>query len=117
MNEKISQKLDEIEAEMKKVGLWLDITADLQAKLDAGEVKSFLDVPDFAVWLRFIFLPQAKHACKANRFPADSQVGLMAARQYAYHSNMVEAQRLICLLGEFDQLVVACNHAQPKSKQ
>jgi hypothetical protein len=37
--------------------------------------------------------------------PKDSQVGIMAMRQYDYHSSVPEAHRLVSLLHEFDELV------------
>nr|WP_261361997.1 hypothetical protein [Humisphaera borealis] len=37
--------------------------------------------------------------------PIHSQVGLMAMRQYDYHSHVPEAQGLLKLLQDFDELI------------
>jgi hypothetical protein len=52
-----------------------------------------------------IFLPDARNAVQTNTLPSDSQVGLMALRQYDYHSSIPEAHPLMQLLNEFDDLV------------
>ena len=81
------------------------MSPDLQAALARGEITSFLDAPSFELWLQCIFLPNARSAIDTNSLPDDSQVGLMAMRQYDYHSSMPEAQPLVNLLHEFDGLV------------
>jgi len=98
-------KLDEIEAEMKKIGFWQDNPPDLQAVFASGEMRSYLDAPSFELWLQCIFLPNARHAVQTETLPGDSQVGVMAIRQYDYHSIVPEAQRLAGLLHEFDKMV------------
>jgi uncharacterized protein YqcC (DUF446 family) len=96
---KVSAKLDEIELEMKRIGYWAE-------NPPAFEVKSFLEAPSFELWLQCIFIPRAREAAAANSYPSSSQVGLMAMRQYDYHSYVEEAQSLLRLLGEFDQIIV-----------
>jgi uncharacterized protein YqcC (DUF446 family) len=101
----LSQKLDEIEAEMKRIGYWSESPPDLQAQADRGELRSYLDAPSFESWLQALFLPNARHSVETNTLPPDSQVGLMAMRQYDYHSVVAEAHGLMNLLYEFDDLV------------
>jgi len=98
-------KLDEIEAEMKKIGFWTKNPPDLQAAYGSGRMRSYLDAPSFELWLQCVFLPNARRAVQTNSLPKDSQVGVMAMRQYDYHSVVPEALRLVRLLHEFDGLV------------
>ena len=98
-------KLDAIEAEMRRIGYWTANPPDLRAEVSAGRIKSFLDAPSFELWLQCIFLPNARDAARENSFPDRSQVGLIAMRQYDYHSHVPEAQGLLGLLSEFDEIV------------
>jgi len=105
MSSALSQKLDEIEAEMKRIGYWHASPPDLQAQAARGELRSYLDAPSFELWLQALFLPNARHSVQTDTLPSDSQVGLMAMRQYDYHSVVPEAHGLMKLLYEFDDLV------------
>ncbi len=106
MNELIA-KLDQIESEMKRIGFWDNNPPNLLAKIESGEVKSYLDMPSFELWLQVVFLRRTREAVMANNLPATSQVGVMATREYNYHSTIEEAHGLMRLLYEFDELV--CN--------
>jgi uncharacterized protein YqcC (DUF446 family) len=96
----VAAKLDEIEEEMKLVGLW-------QEKPLAPEKYNFasafaMDTMSFDQWLQFIFVPRVRGIISAGgRFPASSSVGAQAVREFDTHPN---AQRLITLLSEFDRL-------------
>ncbi|MDR3418497.1 MAG: YqcC family protein [Nevskia sp.] len=103
----ISRKLDEVEAEMKRIGFWSADPPDLQSQIAHGQIKSYLDAPSFELWLQQVFLPNARKAVAEADLPSQSQVGMMAMRQYDYHSCVPEAQDLTTLLGEFDDLVVS----------
>jgi uncharacterized protein YqcC (DUF446 family) len=105
MSAALSQKLDQIETEMKRVGHWQENPPDLQAKFASGEMRSYLDAPSFELWLQTIFLPNARHAIETDTLPLDSQVGLMAMRQYDYHSLVPKAEALVKLLHELDDLI------------
>ncbi len=98
-------KLGEIEAEMKKIGYWTANPPDLRADYESGKLKTFLDAPSFELWLQCVFLVNAREAAKADELPASSDVGLMALRQYDYQSRVDEAQDLLRLLNEFDEIV------------
>jgi len=100
------QKLDEIEAEMKRIGYWVATPPDWQTQSKPNEIRSYLDAPSFELWLQTFFLPHARQAIHTNTVPADSQVGRIAMRQYDYHSVVAEAHRLMQLLNEFDDLVI-----------
>ena len=96
----VAAKLDEIEEEMKRVGLW-------QEKPLAPEQYNFtsafaMDTMSFDQWLQFIFVPRVRGIISASGgFPASSSVGAQAVREFDTHPN---AQRLITLLSEFDRL-------------
>lgn len=106
MNADLLAKLDQVEAEMKRLGYWqATVPPEWQAKIDAGQVRSFLDAPTFELWLQTIFLPRARDASRTGNLPSDSSVGVMAMRQYDYHSSVPEAHGLMHLLSEFDEML------------
>ena len=92
---------------MKRIGYWSDDPPDLQQEVLEGRSRSYLDAPSFELWLQQVFLPRARHAVADASLPGESHVGLMAMRQYDYHSIVPEAQQLLALLWEFDRLVEA----------
>ena len=92
------KKLNEIENEMKHIGYW-------QSKPKRIKVKSYLDSPSFELWLQRIFVPNARRAALTGFYPNESQVGLMAMREYDYHSKVDKAEKLMRLLNEFDLIV------------
>ena len=98
-------QLDAIEREMKRIGYWTENPPDLPAEVAAGKIQSFLDAPSFELWLQCLFLPNARIEARERKWPRRSQVGLMALRQYDYHSHLAEAQPLVRLLHEFDAIV------------
>jgi len=106
----ILQQLNAIESEMKRIGFWSSTPPDLQSQLQSGEIKSFLDAPPFELWLQCIFIPNARKATQNDTLPDQSQVSLMATRQYNYHSIAEKAQPLLTLLEDFDALI---NNATP----
>lgn len=102
---KILRQLDAVEEELRRIGYWFPDTHDLKAKYDRGELRTYLDAPSFELWLAHVCLPKARQVAAEAHLPKESQVGLMAKRQYDYHSYMPEAQPLLLLLDEFDRLV------------
>ena len=104
----ILAKLSDIEGEMRRIGYWSENPPDLRAAAERGEIRTYLDAPTFELWLQALFLPNAREAVAADELPDESEVGMMAQRQYDYQSSVPEAQTLIQLLREFDRLVVKC---------
>lgn len=103
----ILAKLDEIEVEMKRIGYWSENPpADFVAKVERGELKSYLDAPTFELWLQVLLLPRARKAVLEDELPTSSMVGEMARRQYDYMSVDDNAATLLRLLQEFDALVI-----------
>ena len=98
-DKKVLVALDEIEAEMKKIGFWKDNPPTFK-------VNNYLEAPSFELWLQCVFLPNARKAAKTGEYPQNSQVGLMAMREYDYHSCVEEALNLVSLLNDFDELIL-----------
>jgi uncharacterized protein YqcC (DUF446 family) len=97
------QKLDEIEAEMRRIGYWSE-ALESGAGRCGPRFQSCLDAPSFAVWLQGLFLPNARAAAREGVLPARSQAGEIARRQYAASADLPETRRLHALLREFDEL-------------
>lgn len=94
----VFEKLDAIETEMKRIGYWSSNPPNFT-------VENYLQAPSFELWLQCIFLPNARKAAAEDHYPPTSQVGLMAMRQYDYHSCVEEAHTLQALLDEFDRII------------
>ena len=103
MTSKALEKLDEIEAEMKRIGYWSDALA-MQAETCAGRFGSYLDAPSFKIWVQTLFLPNARAAALEGDLPARSQAGEIVRRQYADDAAAPEARRLLAMIHEFDDL-------------
>jgi len=97
-DEQVLSKLDEIETEMKKIGFW-------SGNPPFFEVTSYMEAPSFELWLQCVFIPNAREAAGRGEYPEKSQVGLMAMKQYNYHTFLEEAQKLLCLLNQFDKII------------
>ncbi len=97
-DELVLAKLDEIESEMKRIHFWSAEPSELQ-------VAHYTEAPTFELWLQCVFIPNARTAAAKGEYPAKSQVGMMAMRQYDYHDYIEEAQGLLQLLMEFDKII------------
>lgn len=102
-------KLAEIEDEMRRIAFWdesLDASTirDQVVSIVSEQKRSPMEVMPFAHWLQAVFIPNARTAAETGRLPASSQVGMMAMREYDYHSQVPEAQKLLRHLNEFDAL-------------
>ncbi|MEX2649465.1 MAG: YqcC family protein [Alphaproteobacteria bacterium] len=92
----IMAKLDEVEAELGSIGYWSDGPAP-------ETTGTFLVVPS-EPWLQFVFLPKARAWLDDGAPPKRSQFGLMALRQYDFHTTVDEALGRVRLLSQFDEL-------------
>jgi uncharacterized protein YqcC (DUF446 family) len=99
---RLTDLLDRIETEMRRIGIWSKDAPNLFDRYDRGELRSFNDAPTFELWLQCVFLPRARRAVAEDSLPPDSEVGVMALRQYDYHSYVPKARELLRLLNEFD---------------
>jgi uncharacterized protein YqcC (DUF446 family) len=102
---RLLDQLDRVELEMKRIGYWSEGPSDLLEKYRSGILRAYTDAPSFEAWLQYVFLVNARAAVQENRIPSQSQVGVMAMREYDYHSSFPEAHHLMNLLWEFDALV------------
>ena len=102
---KILKKLDEIEAEMRKINFWAEAPpAEFVAKIAKEGGTSYMESPTFELWLQCDFIPRARVAAADDALPQDSMISVAAMRQYEYMSS-VDAGELPRLLSEFDELV------------
>ena len=100
-HEAVAAKLDEIEAEMKRIGMW-------QEQPPRPEQFSFtqafaMDTMAFEQWLQFVFVPRVREiVATRGAFPPHSQVAVQAVREFDAHP--LDTSRLHTLLHEFDRL-------------
>jgi uncharacterized protein YqcC (DUF446 family) len=87
MLDAILVQLDLVEAELRRLGWWLD-QPDPPPERDPSTLYAGLSFPQ---WLQYEFLPRARLTVGDNSPPTSSMVGVMAMRQYDYHSIVEEA--------------------------
>lgn len=90
---------------MRAIGFWSECPPDPRAEVAAGRMPNFLDAPSFETWLQCVFLPRARAAVQAGELPERSRIGVLAMRQYDYHSVVPAAAELLRLLHGFDAIV------------
>jgi len=97
----VKQRIDEIEAEMKRIGYWSDEPLPPEAY---NFHRAFaMDTMAFSQWLQFVFVPRVQELVESGGpFPGRSQVGAQAVREF---DGADEANPLIGLLGEFDRYI------------
>lgn len=99
--ETVVAKIDEIEAEMKRIGMW-------QAQPLRPEQYTFTrafagDTMAFEQWLQFVLIPRVRQiAASRGSFPHASEVAAQAAREF--DTCPLDVTRLQTLLYEFDRL-------------
>jgi len=97
-HESVAQRIDAIEAEMRRIGLWQEEAPDPErlrfTRAFAGDTMTFEQ------WLQFIFIARVREIVAARgEFPSRSQVAAQAVREF---DGFDEASGLISLLSEFD---------------
>ncbi|SDE12423.1 YqcC family protein [Rhodospira trueperi] len=107
----ILARLDEVETEMKRAGLWLEPLPDPPA---TGPLDP---ATGFEAWLQGVFLPNARRAAETDSLPPRSQVGVMAMRQYDHDGAMPEALLLVSLLHDVDRMIeMVARKKRPRKK-
>ncbi len=99
-HEAVAAKIAEIEAEMRRAGLW---QSDAQ-RPPAGPITAAFGagMMTFQQWLQFVFIPNVRSIiAERGQFPSESSVAAMAVREF---DGLSKADRLVDLLGEFDAL-------------
>src|SRR5258707_9835930 len=103
--ETVAAKIAEIEAEMKRIGMWQSapLTAD---QLDFHQAFGG-DKLAFEQWLQFIFIARVKQIIDGRgSFPSSSQVADQAFREWKMWGDRPEVDLLLDLLRAFDALFV-----------
>jgi uncharacterized protein YqcC (DUF446 family) len=95
-------KLDAIEAEMRRLGVWSPLPLAPE-KLNFREPFA-MDTMTFTEWLQFVFMPRARAAAESGQFPKGWGMATMAAREF---DGMPEFERLADLLSDFEAWVNA----------
>jgi uncharacterized protein YqcC (DUF446 family) len=95
----VLRKLEQIEAEMRQIHFWQE--SPLEPEQYDFRAAFAADTMSFPQWLQFIFIPNVKRAASSGDFPARSEVGIYAVREF---DGMPEAGQLTGLLSEFDAL-------------
>jgi uncharacterized protein YqcC (DUF446 family) len=96
---KVLEKVREIETEMQQIGLWQG--EPLKPEQYQFHAAFAMDTMSFGQWLQFVFIPKVKEAAQASQFPAKSEVGAQAVREF---DTLPSAAQLVTLLCEFDAL-------------
>lgn len=93
-------QIAEIEAEMNRIGYWC--AEPLPESAYDFHMAFAMDTMAFVQWLQFVFVPRVKSIIQQRgEFPASSQVGAQAIREF---DSDPQAGRLVSLLCEFDSL-------------
>jgi uncharacterized protein YqcC (DUF446 family) len=99
----VSYKIDEIEAEMRRMGMWQNepLTPEqLDFKKPFG-----MDRLAFEQWLQFVLIARVREIVAGKgKFPTGSQVGDQAFREWVMWGSRQDVDPLIKLLREFDAL-------------
>src|SRR6185436_10956061 len=97
----VLKRLLEIEAEMKKIGLWQE--APLPAEAYEFRQAFAMDTMAFSQWIQFVFIPRVKQiVAEKGEFPKDSMVAAQAVREF--DGAPLDTSNLLTLLSEFDEL-------------
>ena len=94
-------KINEIEAELKRLNRWQLEPLPDSAYEDMGPFGMNSMAPE--QWLQFVLIPRVEEIIASRgEFPKESQVGVWALKNLAHDD---EADHLCALLGEFDSLI------------
>lgn len=99
-SDRIREKLDEIEAELRRIGFWQETTPNQEQMNFAAPFGR--DTLTFSQWLQFVFLPLSREMLdQYETLPRASDVSTVAETQYR---DQEETAELLKLLREFDAL-------------
>jgi uncharacterized protein YqcC (DUF446 family) len=99
----VAAKINEIEAEMRRMGMWQDQPLTPE-QLDF-EKPFGMDKLALEQWLQFIFIARVREIIAAKgKFPSGSQVADQAFREWVMWGSRTDVEPLIQLLREFDAL-------------
>jgi uncharacterized protein YqcC (DUF446 family) len=96
----VESKLNEIEAEMKRIGYWRE--EPLPPEMYNFTQAFAMDTMPFVYWLEFVFIPRVRSIiAEQGQFPSSSMVGTQAIREF---DGDYDAANLVTMLCEFDDL-------------
>lgn len=96
----VAWMLNEIEADLKKLGFWSSEEMD-PAIIQSAKAAFGMDVMPFTAWLQFVLLPNARRILATDQdWPQGSMVAVQATREL----DGVEAEELLDHLRKFDAL-------------
>ena len=99
----VAAKVDEIEAEMRRIGMWQD--KPLPAEAMNFQRAFGGDTMAFGQWLQFVFIPRVRAIIAGReKFPTKSQVCDQAFREWRMWDDVQNVDQLLDLLREFDNL-------------
>jgi len=99
----VEAKLDQIESEMKRIGMWQQQPLAQEQR----EVKGAFGQGSmsFEQWLQFVFIPNVRALIASRgKFPSSSEVSTQALREWKMWGSMENVDHLLDLLREFDEL-------------
>ena len=101
MKKNIENKINEIEREMKNIGLWQNSPLTKSA-YDIHEAFG-ADKISLAQWLQFILIPQVrKKLLTDGPWPSLSQVGIYASQQYLFFRRDPDEKNVLTTQGSLD---------------
>lgn len=102
-HEAVEAKIDQIEAEMKRVGIWQaeplpPEMLQIHSAFGQGQMT-------FEQWLQFILIPRVREILASRGpWPRGSQVAVQAMREWEMWGVRPDCEQLLRLLREFDDL-------------
>jgi uncharacterized protein YqcC (DUF446 family) len=99
---RLGELADEIEAELKRIGMWISHPPSEETVLAGGAFG--LKTVHFDAWLQVVFVPRLRQVA-AGEFPmpGSSSVGTQAVREY--DGDTIDRGPLMELIGEVDRIV------------
>ncbi|HEX8231457.1 MAG TPA: YqcC family protein [Chloroflexia bacterium] len=95
------RKIDAIETEMKRTGMWSLTPPPPEAFQFLAAFA--MDTMPFVHWLQFVFISRVREIVAAQgEFPGSSQLGAQAVREF---DGITEASGLLALLSDFDYFI------------
>ncbi len=99
----VQTKLDEIQAEMKRIGMW-EMPQPTPDQLVITQAFGG-DKLAFEQWLRFVFVPRVQEIiAEKGAFPSKSEVAGQAFREWSMYGSRPDVEPLLGILREFDDL-------------
>ena len=96
----LNDKINELELEMRRKGLWQKETPDW---VNYFEEKIFADGKDFAQWLQYVFIPN--HSQQAAQYSSIKERKMIVLPALKFFGADVHKGKLLQILIEIDSLL------------